>query len=88
MIATGAQMRDNPLTFEKDLDGARRQPHLDLAAGEAVGHAVEVRLGARRRLWWPLDDNYIGRLGFAEAEVINVPPAIAGGTLNVRQAGH
>ena len=37
-------MRGNPLTFEKDLDGARRQPHLDLAAGEAVGHAVEVRL--------------------------------------------
>ena len=37
-------MRGNPLAFEKDLDGARRQPHLDFAAGEAVGHAVKVSL--------------------------------------------
>ena len=37
-------MRGNPLALEKDLDGARRQPHLDLAAGETIGHAVEVRL--------------------------------------------
>ena len=34
----------DPLALEKDLDGARRQPNLDLAAGEAVGDAVEVRL--------------------------------------------
>ena len=44
MIAAGAQMRGDPLALEKDLDGARRQPHLDLAAGEAVGHAVEMSL--------------------------------------------
>ena len=37
-------MRGDPLALQEDLDGARRQPHLDLAAGEAVGHAVEVRL--------------------------------------------
>ena len=67
--------------FEAGADVERR------AGGEVVH--VEVAPGvARRRLWWPLDDNYIGRLGFAEAEVIKVPPAIAGGTLNVRQAGH
>ena len=44
VIAAGAQMRGDPLALEEDLDGARRQPHLDLAAGEAVGHAVEMRL--------------------------------------------
>jgi hypothetical protein len=44
VIAAGAQVRGDPLALEKDLDGARRQPHLDLTAGEAVGHAVEVRL--------------------------------------------
>ena len=44
VIAAGAQMRGDPLALEKDLDDARGQPHLDLAAGEAVGHAVEVRL--------------------------------------------
>ena len=37
-------MRGDPLALEKDLDGARRQPDLDLAAGEAVGDAIEVRL--------------------------------------------
>jgi hypothetical protein len=31
MIAAGAQMRGDPLALEKDLDGARRQPDLDLA---------------------------------------------------------
>src|SRR5207237_3509173 len=36
--------RGDPLALEKDLDGARRQPDLDLAAGEAVGDAIEVRL--------------------------------------------
>ena len=37
-------MCGDPLTLQKDLDGARRQPDLDLAAGEAVGDAVEVSL--------------------------------------------
>jgi hypothetical protein len=37
-------MRGNPLAFYKDLDSARRQPDLNLAAGEAVGDAVEVSL--------------------------------------------
>ena len=37
-------MRGDPLALEKDFDGARRQPNLDLAAGEAVGDAIEVRL--------------------------------------------
>ena len=37
-------MRGNALAFQKDLDRARRQPRLNLAAGEAVGHAVEVSL--------------------------------------------
>ena len=32
-------MRGDPLAFYKDLDSARRQPDLDLAAGEAVGDA-------------------------------------------------
>jgi hypothetical protein len=44
VIAAGAQMRGDTLALEKDLDGARRQPHLDFAAGEAVGHAVKVSL--------------------------------------------
>src|SRR5215210_1430714 len=44
VIAAGAQMRRDPLALEKDLDGARRQPHLDLTAGEAVRDAVEMRL--------------------------------------------
>jgi len=42
MITAGAQMSGNPLALQKDLDGARRQPHLHLAAGKAVGHAVEM----------------------------------------------
>ena len=37
-------MRGDPVALEKDLDGVRRQPHLDLATGEAVRDAVEVRL--------------------------------------------
>ena len=37
-------MRGDPLALEKDLDGARRQPDLDLATGKAVGDAVEVSL--------------------------------------------
>ena len=44
VIAAGTQMRGDALALEEDLDGARRQPHLDLAPGEAVRHAVEVRL--------------------------------------------
>jgi hypothetical protein len=42
VIAAGAQMDGNPLALEKDLDGARRQPDLDLAAGKAVGDAVKM----------------------------------------------
>jgi hypothetical protein len=37
-------MRGDPLTLEKDLDSLRRQPHLDLAAREAMPDAVEVGL--------------------------------------------
>ena len=44
VIAAGAQMCGDALAFEEDLDGARRQPHLDFAPGKAVRHAVEVRL--------------------------------------------
>jgi hypothetical protein len=44
-------------------------------------------LYARRRLRCPLDDNYDGRLGFAEAAMINVPPR-SRGNIDVRQAGH
>jgi hypothetical protein len=33
MVAAGPQMSGNPLTVQKDLDGSRRQPHLDLASG-------------------------------------------------------
>ena len=42
MVAAGAQMSGNPLALQKDLNSSRRQPHLDLAAGKAVGHAVEM----------------------------------------------
>src|SRR6201996_7091019 len=41
VIAAGAQMRGDPLALDKDLDGARRQSDLDLAAGEAIKDAVE-----------------------------------------------
>src|SRR6201996_9315476 len=44
VIAAGAQMRGDPLALDKDLDGARRQSDLDLAAGEAIRDAVEVSL--------------------------------------------
>jgi hypothetical protein len=44
VIAAGAQMDSDPLALEKDLDGARRQPDLDLAPGKAVGDAVKMRL--------------------------------------------
>ena len=37
-------MRGNALALQEDLDGARRQPHLDLTTGEAVRDAVEVSL--------------------------------------------
>ena len=35
-------MSGDPLALQKDLDGSRSQPHLHLAAGKAVGHAVEM----------------------------------------------
>src|SRR2546423_12724892 len=44
MVAAGAQMSSDPLTLQKDLNSARRQPHLDLAAGKAVRNAVEMAL--------------------------------------------
>jgi len=34
MVAACAQMSGDPFALQKDLDGARRQPHLDLAAGK------------------------------------------------------
>src|SRR5215470_4817200 len=44
---TGLNMRASiiaryPLALAKDLDGSRCQPHLHLAAGKTVGHAVEM----------------------------------------------
>src|SRR5271163_2906270 len=44
MVAAGPQMSGNPLALEKDLNSTRRQPYLDLAAGKAVGDAVEMAL--------------------------------------------
>ena len=44
MVAAGAQMSGDALALEKDLDGARGQPHLDFAAGKAIRHAVEMTL--------------------------------------------
>src|SRR5246127_1682734 len=42
MVTAGAQMSGNPLALQKDLNGSRRQPHLHLVAGKAVGDAVEM----------------------------------------------
>src|SRR6516164_10821405 len=42
VVATAPPMRGDPLALEKDLDGLRRQPHLDLAAREAVRDTVVV----------------------------------------------
>ena len=44
MVAAGRQMSSDPLALQKDLNGARCQPHLDLAPGKAVGDAVEMAL--------------------------------------------
>ena len=44
VVAAGAQMSGDALALEKDLDGARGQPHLDFAAGKAIRHAVEMTL--------------------------------------------
>jgi hypothetical protein len=44
MVAAGAQMSSDLLALQKDLDGTRGQPHLDLVAGKAMGHAVEMTL--------------------------------------------
>ena len=43
-VAAGAQMRGDPLALDEDLDGSAGEPHLDLVAREAVGHAVEMAL--------------------------------------------
>jgi DNA replication protein DnaC len=40
-------MSGNPLALSKDLNSTRRQQHLDLAAGKAVRHAVEMTLEER-----------------------------------------
>lgn len=37
-------MHGNPLALSEDLDSPAGQPHLHLAAGKAVGNAVEVML--------------------------------------------
>ena len=37
-------MSSDPLALQKDLNGARCQPHLDLAPGKVVGDAVEMAL--------------------------------------------
>jgi hypothetical protein len=37
-------MHRDALALQKDLDGLRRQPYLDLAAREAVRDAVKVRV--------------------------------------------
>jgi hypothetical protein len=42
MVAAGPQMSSDPLTLQKDLNSARRQPHLDFAAGTVVRNAVEM----------------------------------------------
>jgi hypothetical protein len=37
VVAACTQMSGDPFTLQKDLDGTRRQPHLDFAAGKAIG---------------------------------------------------
>ena len=44
-IASHPHMRGDPVTLEEDLDGPRGQPHVDIGAGEAVGHAVVMGVG-------------------------------------------
>ena len=44
MVAAGPQMSSDPLALQKDLNGARCQPRLDLAPGKTVGDAVEMAL--------------------------------------------
>src|ERR1700736_3866561 len=44
MVAAGTQMSGDPLALQKDLNSARRQPHLNLAAGKAVRDAIEMAL--------------------------------------------
>ena len=42
VVAATASMRRDPLTLEEDLNGSRRQPHLDLVAREAVRDTVKM----------------------------------------------
>jgi hypothetical protein len=42
MVAAAAPMRRDPLALRKDLDGLRREPHLDPVAHEAVRDAVKM----------------------------------------------
>ena len=44
-VAAHPHMRGDPLALEENLDGPRGQPHVDLGAGEAIGHAVIVEAG-------------------------------------------
>ena len=41
-VAAHPHMRGDPLALEENLDGPRGQPHVDLGAGETIGHAVIV----------------------------------------------
>ena len=43
-VAASSHVHGDPLAPDEDLHAAASQPHLDLAAREAVGHAVEVAL--------------------------------------------
>ena len=42
-VAAPSYVRSDPLALDKDLNRATGEPHLDFAAREAIGHAVEVR---------------------------------------------
>jgi hypothetical protein len=44
VVAAPSHMDGNPLAFDENLHGAVSEPHLDFAAGIAVGNAVEVVL--------------------------------------------
>jgi hypothetical protein len=43
-VAARSHMHGDPLALDEDLHGAAGEPHLDLAAREAIGNAVEVAL--------------------------------------------
>jgi len=43
-VAARSHVHGDPLALDEDLHGAAGEPHLDLAAREAIGNAVEVAL--------------------------------------------